>query len=711
MTRSSRLACIESLEHRTMLSKPAPWIKFSVPGFYFYDIAPGFTGGSGGSDLQYLVVRNGGDMPLTLKSNSISFSGPHASEFKWSGKTLPATIAPGGTRTYTLQFTAGGVGVREAVININSNDPKRRTVSLPVRGLGAKGAGGDLEPSLQQVVDLYDIPIDVGDDNPGTTKYPVPNTNPADEVDMQALVKAGSGPVSIELLGLFVNERGPATAMGYYHLGQTEIGKRQLFTIPDSDDSQSVTPVISGKTKFDLGAGPFGIYTTYPNFSRAEGSREAYSEDAMNQWESTSSKRRKIRFFTLKDSAGNVVPNAYVFAAEDWNVDYDFQDVVGIIRNVKRFDPTPQVSVYNVNNWPSNTRMVFNSIANLDVVRPNVLRDTSTFKIINTGDANLLISDIATSNGSQFSIISGDGSNITLTPGQSRDVTVKFVGTGSGNNALITGAITIASNDPTDPIRTVDLAGFWQKYSEKTPGGTSVEPTLAQITQMFGYTTTIVGAGQKMNTGGKPTAVGDEVLSAYWQAADPTGSVRVKMIAAYHRTYNSDPITGEILTAASSVRWYAKGKSATTTRVFVHNIDENQIVLPHLSDSTTKWAEGSFKPSGVFGWKVDSLYSDDTLNPLNYDSNGVDIPGTGHAFRFYPLKDAKGNLVPNTYIMAHDYTNSIYVNFDYQDNIYIVTNIKPASTNSVSSVGATAPTIFSDQALVKDESGEDLVLV
>ncbi len=78
---------------------------------------------------------------------------------------------------------------------------------------------------------------------------------------------------------------------------------------------------------------------------------------------------------------------------------------------------------------------------------------------------------------------------------------------------------------------------------------------------------------------------------------------------------------------------------------------------------------------------MDNRFSDDSFNPPDFDKDGNIISGTtGHAFRFYPLKDENGDLVPNTYIMANDYTANQFVNWDYNDNVYIVTNIKPADS-------------------------------
>src|SRR5439155_8285920 len=135
---------------------------------------------------------------------------------------------------------------------------------------------------------------------------------------------ADTGSVSIQLLAVFDNFKTPATAVGYYN---TADKLNQLFTVPMSD-AQSVHPSISGKTTFDPGSNSFGIYTVFPAFNF----RNAFSEDALNTWDSVNHK--KVRFYPLKNANGTKVSNAYVFVSEDYNKAYDFNDVVGVIRNV-----------------------------------------------------------------------------------------------------------------------------------------------------------------------------------------------------------------------------------------------------------------------------------------------------------------------------------------------------------------------------------------
>src|SRR5204862_634627 len=47
--------------------------------------------------------------------------------------------------------------------------------------------------------------------------------------------------------------------------------------------------------------------------------------------------------------------------------------------------------------------------------------------------------------------------------------------------------------------------------------------------------------------------------------------------------------------------------------------------------------------------------------------------------RFFAIKDRNGKIVPNAYLLAQDYTGLSYSNYDYQDNIYLVENVRPES--------------------------------
>src|SRR5690606_16340142 len=90
-------------------------------------------------------------------------------------------------------------------------------------------------------------------------------------------------------------------------------------------------------------------------------------------------------------------------------------------------------------------------------------------------------------------------------------------------------------------------------------------------------------------------------------------------------------------------------------------------------------SEGSFNPTGPFGFKVSSKDWTDTLL----------TPNRLIGVRVWKAIDASGYVIPNAYIIANDYLGSEFTNYDYNDNMYYVTNIRPefgpASTSALSS--------------------------
>jgi hypothetical protein len=54
--------------------------------------------------------------------------------------------------------------------------------------------------------------------------------------------------------------------------------------------------------------------------------------------------------------------------------------------------------------------------------------------------------------------------------------------------------------------------------------------------------------------------------------------------------------------------------------------------------------------------------------------------GGGHTIRFWPARDHFGNILANTYFVAMDYSvDLVSQNFDFQDNVYVIGNVRPAA--------------------------------
>jgi hypothetical protein len=83
------------------------------------------------------MIRNTGT--ATLKGIAISKSGPHKGNFTISSPSK-TSIDPGGSTTFKVIFKPSAKGVREAAINISSNDPNDNPFTIWLQGTGTTSA-------------------------------------------------------------------------------------------------------------------------------------------------------------------------------------------------------------------------------------------------------------------------------------------------------------------------------------------------------------------------------------------------------------------------------------------------------------------------------------------------------------------------------------------------------------------------------------------
>ncbi len=620
-----------------------------------------------------ITITNTGAGPLALPADAFAITGDDAARFSLSGvPALPSTLAAGASLDIDVNFTAAAKGVVSAQLVIKTNDFSQPTRTIALRGLGTVGEGGSNEPSLQRILDLYGLPVVVGDPDPETTDYPAQtNVSGSDEVILQTLRKAGSGPVTIQLLASMgtanVNGFTDTSALSYYN--PTTAAKVELARIAKTY-AQTVNVTHSGTLSFSPG-GDFGLVGTFFDF----GPRDVWSQDARNTWESTADERRKVRFFPLKDADGQVVPNAYVFAFEEYHLATDQNDIVGVIYNVQAAGSPANAAITNKDGVPFHDRLIFSRIRDLDAGLPNKVHDTATFTITNSGGQTLTITSIGVSNG-DFQVISGGtgGGAVQVAPGASHDVTVKFVYNHPSDRGskVRSATLTIQSNDADSPNQSVELRGLWQSDSETGDNATSQEPNLYELVQVLGYA---IDVGPNLgrdhdtgtNTGGSVERIGTETLSAYWRKADSGRPVEILQLAAWHR---------QTTTTNTRTRWYLQSNPNSPTFLFQHDAEYSQSFLPPLVGSSAQ-SRATFDPgSNAFGLKFDAHFSDPALNANQNDD--------GHAMRWWALHDREGNRIEDAWLVGHDYTGTTFANYDYQDNLYIVYNARPVS-------GPTAP--------------------
>ena len=322
MSQSREIASFESLESRRLLSAT---ISADHSRLVYSDPVGGSTTSS-----QTVSLRNTGNAPLVIPAGGVYLSGTAASQFHiTSGPKVQTTVAPGSSVKVSVSFGATQLGPEGATLVVKSNATNGSTLNVTLRGLGTKGLQGANEPSLQWILDTYQIPVKVGDSTPAEGTLDDPPRTPNDEVVAQMFRKAGTGSVTITPIAVFSGEASPALTLGYYaRTGTTLIAKKTLFTVP-SADVQTVNPRVSGVTSFDPGTTTFGLFSTWA----AQNNRTVYSEDYRNTF-IASGHRRMFRVYPLKTAGGAVVANSYVIGNEE-AFNHDYQDGVYIITNVK----------------------------------------------------------------------------------------------------------------------------------------------------------------------------------------------------------------------------------------------------------------------------------------------------------------------------------------------------------------------------------------
>jgi hypothetical protein len=319
----------------------------------------------------------------------------------------------------------------------------------------------------------------------------------------------------------------------------------------------------------------------------------------------------------------------------------------------------------NPDAFPSNDRLVFSLIqmpwrrTNPDTTPYNANHDKIKLRINNKGTGNLVLSNLTLSNSSAWKIVSvnTDTSStvpISIVPASFADVTVRFIARNAATRLKVfNDTLTIASNDSISSIKKVLLSGIWQAAGESTN-----EPYAQQIISAFGFKTNTGYGHDDGDVHGTSRVVNSsEVNAAYFVVADPSKPITVHQLAAYHGC----------CAAVETFAYYKKGSNSLTT-LFVHSNLDGQSVLPRLTNTTKGSAQGSFTLTGSFGIKVGTSYSDRTKN----FSGLIGI-------RCLKVFGADGNIVPDAYILDCDYLGTSATNYDYQDNIYYVDNIKPDS--------------------------------
>ncbi|MEO6327581.1 MAG: DNRLRE domain-containing protein [Ginsengibacter sp.] len=352
-------------------------------------------------------------------------------------------------------------------------------------------------------------------------------------------------------------------------------------------------------------------------------------------------------------------------------------------------DSNASLFVENPDIFPSNNDFVFSRVQvpwTRDTVY-NYNHDSLKVRIHNKGIYPLIIRDLTLSNDTTWKIdkinntpyVPGSGLPVSLNSGTFMDVTLKFIAMNQSFRAkVLHETLTITSNDDKNPSKSVNLHGLWQNSGE---GGH--EPYAQEIINAFGFTTKTGFTPRDPDEGDSTKLKGDEIKPSYFVCADSLLPVSVRQMAAYHTCCHKPEL----------LRWYAKDSSTTLHTFVTHLATDAQTLLPRKGLPASV-ASAQINPTAKqqpFGFKIGGTdWTDATKNP-EYKI-GV---------RVWKAFDANGNIIPNSYIISNDYGGTPFTNYDYNDNAYFISNIKPETgTAFFSTLGATPSAVdFDDKIL------------
>jgi hypothetical protein len=438
-----------------------------------------------------------------------------------------------------------------------------------------------------------------------------------------------------------------------------------------------------------------------------------------------------IKTFTLNSNpAQNYTGSLLINEIGDYTLTAFAQDLAGNnsttttynFRVVRIPSNNGRLSIFNLDRFPSNEDLSFSRIqhdGNVPIVTSTPPKANNggpdprghervKVRLRNSGAANLRIDNFVFSNNNLWKIEKLSEANfnaatqlpLTLTPGQFVDITVQFIASytgtgptdgppggrvvfdcnGDGLNTIRTGILheflTIVSNDDDTPQKVLNLHGLWMRSDEGCN-----EPTVNEIFETFNLRTATGFDTRKSayNDNPLPPVVpasstiptGDEIFSANFKVADPSKPVYVRQISALHSCCTSVVRT-----------YYGKPGQVGGTEITFQMRDDGQTILPRRNAAGAP-AERSFFPvessttNGVFNFTIVEASTDMTLNKVT----GLDVVG----IRIYKARDSRGNIIPNAYLMAMDYP-SASANWDYNDNVFYVENIKPELGTAYSSI-------------------------
>lgn len=267
----------------------------------------------------------------------------------------------------------------------------------------------------------------------------------------------------------------------------------------------------------------------------------------------------------------------------------------------------------------------------------------------NTGAEPVVISSAEVSGANAGAFRTADGAPVLpveVAPGESVEIPVEFAPP-TGTVGALTAGMDITTSSALTPTLSVELYGLSTKGLEG-----SNEPPLQQVVDTLGHAIDVGGTTLSLGTGADP--IGDEVSAPLFEKAG-SGDVAMTPIARYSPDGTVD-------------FGYYKVDNGVVQQTQVETIAAGEFQT--LYPATIGSGGTAFDPgSGAFG-----LFSKpSSVNRSIYTEDARNTGAVDHAVRTYPARDRDGNPIAHAYVVGFEEAT----NGDYQDYLYLLTNVRP----------------------------------
>ena len=570
-------------------------------------------------------------------------------------------------------------GVRTGQLSILTNDGGTREVTLDLAGFWQPVDEGGREPNVNEVWEVFGFGNRIeglslargGENSALSTNDVYARTDETEVLSPYWRIADGATGATFTQLAAYHGPGG--AAFGIHGPGdKSDANDTQLWN-HSGVDNQTLLPNVGGadSTAFatatiargDIpgawgGEGLFGMevagLSTDPTLNPTGGVTVPGEQQG-----------HTVKVFRALDGAGETIPETYLVIMDYTGINYDYNDNMYVVTGIEPALPSLEVTT-PLGGVPDRLTM-----SRIDNPGGRGVTDTATMTISNDGVGVLEVEAIEVADPDLFVILDGEAEvatlpAFTLQGGESREVTVRYLGTDPANdNAAVLHESTLAIRTGDGAERVIALGGLAQIEPE---GGE--EPSVQQIVDAFGYTTDVAQA--QLNAGGLVEANGDEILAPYFVSNDG-GLVSITELAVYQRG-------GDVAEVAIH-----DPDSRSLTTILSNAGSDTQTVLPNgpgggLATTTFDRAEpfgirvGVPDRDGFFAWSnPDANVYEDSIGALGNGNLGYET-GEGHLIRTYIARDANGEPIEGTYIVVQDYAG---VNYDYNDVVMLVQNVRP----------------------------------